>query len=323
MKNIKLGMMLHLGPEDGQDAIAAMAGFTRIVQILEEYGYDEAWVLEHHFSPNSLTPAPLVLMAHFLAKTCKLKLGTAAVLLGFHNPVFVAEQIAVLNALYPGRTAFGFAKGGPFGKQNEVFNPDISGKDRMMEALPGLVDLLTKETASHKGDFYQWEDVNLQPKAPTNLQDLYLATADPLAIEYAANNQMGIMAAQFWDLDKIRYMNNHYQSFGAKPQFMAARGVLIADHADDARNQAWLYIQKVFQQRSQLFGGGTGNRPALTEEQLLSVMLVGTESDVAAQTKQVIAAGVNHIALNPLVTNYSDKTTQLARFKQIFDGLNI
>jgi alkanesulfonate monooxygenase SsuD/methylene tetrahydromethanopterin reductase-like flavin-dependent oxidoreductase (luciferase family) len=100
----------------------------------------------------------MTLMAAFLARTKHLKMGAAAVLLGFHEPLAISEQIATLSALYPNRVLMGFAKGGPFESQNKAFNitGDVS-RAKMLEALPAMRAVLSQDNVSHQGDFYQWK----------------------------------------------------------------------------------------------------------------------------------------------------------------------
>lgn len=97
-----------------QDAHRAIFEQVALVKQAESLGFEEAWVSEHHFSESNLSPSMLVLMGHLAALTSTIKLGTAAVLLPFYNPIRVAEDIATLDNLCNGRLLFGIAKGGHF-----------------------------------------------------------------------------------------------------------------------------------------------------------------------------------------------------------------
>lgn len=244
----------------------------------------------------------------------------AAVLLGFHNPIEVAEQLATLQNLYPKRVLCGFAKGGPFESQNAVFKTDKNlSRDRMLEALPAVLDLFTKPKASHQGQYYQWQDVELEPRASIQPQDFYLASSDPVSIELAGRHQMGLMAAQFWPLEKIASNIQQYltHSNNQSGEFMAARGVFIADHQDDAHHQAWLHIQGLRSRKSQLWGANKkGPMTGVEPEVLLGRMLVGTPDEVLKRLKSVVNIGVNHLALNPLTANHQTRIEQLMWFQQ-------
>ncbi len=94
-----------------QDARRAIFEQVALVKQAESLGFEEAWVSEHHFSESNLSPSMLLLLAHLAGITVNIHLGTAAVLLPFHNPIRVAEDIATLDYLCNGRLLFGVAKG--------------------------------------------------------------------------------------------------------------------------------------------------------------------------------------------------------------------
>ena len=83
-----------------QDARRAIKEQVALVKHAESLGFEEAWVTEHHFNEFSLSPSILLLMAHLAGVTSSIHLGSAAVLLAFHDPIIVAEEIATL-ALKP------------------------------------------------------------------------------------------------------------------------------------------------------------------------------------------------------------------------------
>src|SRR5215471_13193156 len=71
--------------------------------LAEELGFDCVWVSEHHFSPDAWNPSPFTFLAAVAARTERVRLGTYVLLLPFHNPVRVAEDIAVLDNISGGR----------------------------------------------------------------------------------------------------------------------------------------------------------------------------------------------------------------------------
>lgn len=322
---LSLGAMLHITPQDNQNSVQTYAAFTHLVQRIEELGFDQAWVTEHHFAQHSLTPAPLTMMGHFLAHTTTLKLGAAAVLIGFHNPIEVAEQLATLNALYPNRVLCGFAKGGPFESQNAAYKitPEV-GRQRMEEAVPALLGLMTQMPHTHTGAHYQWHDIALYPTAPLNApwgaERFFLATSNEQTIQIAANHNIGLMAAQFWDDSKIAnnvalYKQRHPQ--GHAPQMMGARGVFIDDCSKTAQKMALEHIQNFRTQKAQLWGKHKHDGPlgAMQPREMLSKMLVGTPEEVKLKTQQMLSKGVTHLGLNPLTSLHDSRLDQLEWFK--------
>jgi alkanesulfonate monooxygenase SsuD/methylene tetrahydromethanopterin reductase-like flavin-dependent oxidoreductase (luciferase family) len=79
--------------------------------LAEPLGFDSLFALEHHFTGYAMSPAPTQLLSYYAGRTKRIQLGTAVIVLPWHDPVRVAEQIALLYILCGGRCVFGF--GGP------------------------------------------------------------------------------------------------------------------------------------------------------------------------------------------------------------------
>ena len=71
--------------------------------LAEELGFDNVWASEHHFSEDAWNPSPITFLAAVAARTERVRIGTYVLLLPFHNPVRVAEDIAVLDNISGGR----------------------------------------------------------------------------------------------------------------------------------------------------------------------------------------------------------------------------
>lgn len=80
-----------------QNVSLAIEEQSQLIQHAESLGFDTAWITEHHFNDFSTSASILMLIAHLSAITSTIKLGTAALLLPFHQPLRVAEDIATLN----------------------------------------------------------------------------------------------------------------------------------------------------------------------------------------------------------------------------------
>lgn len=319
----QLGVMLHITPQDQQTPQQTYRAFTDLVQGIEQLGFQQAWVTEHHFTPHSLTPSPLLMMGHFLAHTRSLQLGAAAALIGFHNPIEIAEQLATLESLYPDRVLCGFAKGGPFESQNAAFKADSElSRARMEEAVPAVLELINQPESKHLGKHYQWETLALHPHTHLPPHKCFMATGHESTLQLAANLNLGLMAAQFWDQAKIdaniaAYRRLHPQ--GVAPQMMAARGLFIDASQQTAQDKAWQHIQSFRAQKAQLWGpkrSGGGPLQGLDKEALLERMLCGTLEQVQEQTVRLIESGVTHLGLNPLTADHACRLDQLELFKQ-------
>jgi luciferase family oxidoreductase group 1 len=76
----------------------------------EGLGYRRFWVAEHHNMPSVASTSPAVLIAHVAASTSHILVGSGGVMLPNHAPLLIAEQFAMLEALYPGRIDLGIGR---------------------------------------------------------------------------------------------------------------------------------------------------------------------------------------------------------------------
>jgi alkanesulfonate monooxygenase SsuD/methylene tetrahydromethanopterin reductase-like flavin-dependent oxidoreductase (luciferase family) len=79
--------------------------------LAEELGFDSVWITEHHFSDYSIAPSPLQYLTWLAGQTKHIRLGTQVVVVPWHDPVRLAEEIAVLDHLSGGRAIIGFGRG--------------------------------------------------------------------------------------------------------------------------------------------------------------------------------------------------------------------
>ena len=82
-----------------------------LARLAADLGFDVLWSAEHHFFDYSFCPDNIQLMTYLTAKCPNIDVGTAAVILPWHDPLRVAEQAAVLDLLCEGRLRFGMGRG--------------------------------------------------------------------------------------------------------------------------------------------------------------------------------------------------------------------
>lgn len=95
----------------GQNPTAAYARDVATIQLLDELGYDEAWIGEHHSGGVELIPSPEIFIAHVAAQTRHIKLGAGVISLPYHNPLWVADRMILLDHLTRGRSMMGVGPG--------------------------------------------------------------------------------------------------------------------------------------------------------------------------------------------------------------------
>ncbi|MES2610215.1 MAG: LLM class flavin-dependent oxidoreductase [Pseudomonadota bacterium] len=95
---------------EGATAAQALQRTVALAQRAEQLGYRRFWVAEHHGNPGLASSAPEVLVAHLLARTARIRVGSGGVMLQHYSPFKVAEAFKLLAALSPGRVDLGVGK---------------------------------------------------------------------------------------------------------------------------------------------------------------------------------------------------------------------
>jgi alkanesulfonate monooxygenase SsuD/methylene tetrahydromethanopterin reductase-like flavin-dependent oxidoreductase (luciferase family) len=129
--------------------------------LAEELGFDCVWVSEHHFSPDAWNPSPFTFLAAVAARTARVRLGTYVLLLPLHNPVRVAEDVAVLDNISGGRVDLGVGIGSSPAEFRAFGIPVENRLGRTFEALRIIERCFAGEEFSHEGKYYTFHNVHL------------------------------------------------------------------------------------------------------------------------------------------------------------------
>ncbi|MGN6131369.1 MAG: LLM class flavin-dependent oxidoreductase [Nocardioidaceae bacterium] len=108
--SLPLSVLDFVGIEYGEPATAAIAGAGDVAQAVEDAGYRRYWVSEHHNMSSLACSAPEILTPHLGARTERIRVGAAGIMLPNHAPFKVAEMFRTLLAMYPGRIDLGLGR---------------------------------------------------------------------------------------------------------------------------------------------------------------------------------------------------------------------
>jgi luciferase family oxidoreductase group 1 len=175
----------------GQDE--AIRQTLALAQHAEALGYDRFWVSEHHSHPSIVGTAPEVLMAAIAARTQRIRIGSAGVMLPHYAPLKVAEQFRVLDALAPGRIDLGVGRApGSDGRTAQLLNADRHASDNFPQQVMELQAWVTGQTlpAGHPG-----HNVFAYPAAETS-PDVWMLGSSDYGAQLAAH--LGLPYAFAW-----------------------------------------------------------------------------------------------------------------------------
>ncbi|MEJ2205342.1 MAG: LLM class flavin-dependent oxidoreductase, partial [Gemmatimonadota bacterium] len=153
----------------------------------EELGFDNVWLAEHHFSPYGLIASLPVAASAIAAVTERIRIGTACIVPAFHNPIDLAEQIAMVDVISGGRFEAGFGRGYQAHEFRTFGVPMNESTARFREAITIIEGLLSNERFSYEGEFWQLEDVSIQPRPVQSPMPIYCTVMKtPSSFEWIA-----------------------------------------------------------------------------------------------------------------------------------------
>ena len=155
----------HVERNNEEAPAEVLAAVLEQVRLAETLGYTGAWFAEHHFgSQRGVMPSPLLLATYIAAQTERLRVGTSIICLPLHNPVNVAEDVAVADLLSGGRLDIGFGSGSSPADFPIFGSSQAERHERFDEALEILQRCWSGEPLDHHGKFYQLEAVRCVPR---------------------------------------------------------------------------------------------------------------------------------------------------------------
>ena len=191
------------GPNDDSGA-----GFREFVERnveAESLGYHSTFLVEHHFTGFGQVSATLNLLTWIGARTTSLRLGTAVIVLPWHNPVLLAEQIATLDLLSNGRVDAGIGKGYRM-KEFEGFSISMDEADaRFEECLEVMLKAWTSDTPwSHQGTYWQYNKVVVEPPSTQKPHpQIWMGAGSPRSVKQVAQLGFNMLLGQFDSFEMI------------------------------------------------------------------------------------------------------------------------
>jgi alkanesulfonate monooxygenase SsuD/methylene tetrahydromethanopterin reductase-like flavin-dependent oxidoreductase (luciferase family) len=149
----------------GASQTDAFHEISEIVDAAETWGLDIVWLAEMMVNPTrSVLSAPLLVSSWAVARTKRLRVGTAVQLLPLNHPVRVAGEITTLDHLSQGRFDFGIGRSGSPRSYDALGVPYQESQARFFEALDIILQAWKGEAFSYQGQFYRFTDVTVTPR---------------------------------------------------------------------------------------------------------------------------------------------------------------
>lgn len=250
---MKVGVALNMLHEHGKPDAAVVHEHLAEGDLVEPLGFNSLWALEHHFTGYAMSPAPTQTLAYFAGRTKRIQLGTAVIVLPWHDPVRVAEQIALLDIMCGGRCLFGFGRGAASTEYEGFRIPMGEARPRFAEAAQVVVKALSQEVFEHHGEFFQIPKMSIRPRPISHPERrFYASSVSPESAEIIAKLGFGMLFIMQNEWSKCREDILRFQTMSEQAGFEPKPPIILtniscAESREEAQERAHHYIGRKWQ----------------------------------------------------------------------------
>src|SRR5271165_1672187 len=198
-QRLRFGIFLAPFHKPGINPTLALQSDLELIQWLDRCGYDEAWCGEHHSAGTEISASPEIFIAVAAERTRHIKLGTGVVSMSYHNPLWVAERIVMLDHLTRGRVMFGAGPGSLPTDGAMIGLHQSQTRVLLDDALGAVMQLLTSDTSVNlKNDRWDLRDarLHLRPYSDPLFDVAVAAVASPTGPKLAGRHGVGLLSAE-------------------------------------------------------------------------------------------------------------------------------
>jgi len=282
---------------DASVAAQSMERYLQMSVFAEALGFDWVSVSEHHYAPFQMTPNPMIMASAIIQRTKRIRVGLLGPLVPLSNPVRLAEEMAMLDALSGGRLEVLFLRGTP----NEHHTYDTPSEKTRSMTQEGI-DLILKawherQPFAWEGEHYKFSTVSVWPSITQKPNPPVFGSGNSdESVIFAAKRRMGI-AFSFAPPEQVKTWIEIYRAECAKagweptPEHVIYRGIAYMA-ATDAQAEADMgaHFGAKAAESSQLQSKTLGGPPALNL--VLKPYFVGGPETMLERFRVLHEAGV-------------------------------
>jgi len=236
--------------KEGHSDAAVLAEHMALGDLAEPLGFDSLFALEHHFTGYAMSPSPTQLLSYYAGRTRRITLGTAVIVLPWHDPVRVAEEIALLDVLSGGRCLFGFGRGAASAEYAGFRVPMEEARARFVEAARIVVKALTEPSFDWDGEFFHIPRTSIRPRPISHPERrFYASSVSPESAEIMAKLGFGVLVVMQNEWPKAAQDIERYRdiatSVGHTPRPpIILMNVSVAETRTEAQERAQTYLSR-------------------------------------------------------------------------------
>ncbi|MGA3253815.1 MAG: LLM class flavin-dependent oxidoreductase [Mycobacterium sp.] len=196
MAKLRFGYFIAPFHRAGTNPTLALQRDLEFVEHLDAVGFDEVWLGEHHSAGSEIISSPEIFIAAAAERTKRIRLGTGVISLSYHNPLWVADRLMLLDHLTHGRAMGGFGPGSLPTDSAMIGLTPTDTRELLETNLDIVVRLLAGETVTAKTATHQLVDAQLQlaPYTDGGIPLAVAAVASPTGARLAGKHGIGLLS---------------------------------------------------------------------------------------------------------------------------------
>jgi luciferase family oxidoreductase group 1 len=240
------GTFLLMQSPSARPSTEVFARGVELAQAAETLGFRNVWLAEHHFSTYGYLSRPVQLATYIAARTTRLRVGTAVIVLPLHHPLIVAEEVATLDLLSGGRLDLGLGRGyQPY--EFERLGLDLGeSRARWEESVDVLLKSFAGAPFTHEGKFFRIPETTVFPQVVQRPRPpIWVTAQSPDSIESAVRRGFHVLTGGFGvpveRMAEFRRLFDRLVAEVTPPAPLAVgvqRAVYVTDREADARAAA-------------------------------------------------------------------------------------
>src|SRR5688572_32274049 len=249
---MKVGVAMNMLTKEGRSDASVIGEHLALGDLAEPLGFDSLFALEHHFTGYAMSPSPTQLLSYFAGRTRRLLLGSAVIVLPWHDPIRVAEEIALLDVLSGGRCLFGFGRGAASVEYAGFRIPMEEARPRFVEAAKIVVKALTEDVFEWDGEFFKIPRTSIRPRPISHPERrFYASSVSPESAEVMARLGFGLLVIMQNEWPKAAEDIKRYRELTAavghapRPPIILTN-ISVAESGAEARERAVKYLARKF-----------------------------------------------------------------------------
>jgi len=244
--------MIHFGTfllMQSPSACSSQEIYARAIeqaQAAEALGFRNVWLAEHHFSTYGYLGRPVQLATYIAARTTRLRVGTAVIVVPLHHPLVIAEEIATLDLLADGRVDIGLGRGYQEYEFERLGLELDSARERWNESVDIILKALEGQPFTYRGKHFTIPETTVFPQPSQKPHPPFWVTAQsPASVEMTVRRGFNLLTGGFGvPLERMAQFREHFDRLVAEvkppcmPQVGVQRAVYVTDDPADARAAA-------------------------------------------------------------------------------------